>query len=98
MTSRFSRGMSMPAMRAMRSALPLLVSGVVADDHHAAVPADDAALVADLLDAWSYLHVVPTRSLFVAPACRLGSSPAGPALGAEGRPVGSLVAIRDPTP
>src|SRR5690606_3620265 len=33
-----------------RSALALLVARVRADDHHATVPADDAALLADLLD------------------------------------------------
>jgi hypothetical protein len=62
--SRFSRGMSTPAIRAMFlfpvlgffSALPLLVAGVLADDLHATVPADDSALLAHLLDARSDLH------------------------------------------
>src|SRR3954462_10290119 len=46
------------------SALPLLVaSGRAADDHHAAVATDDAALVADRLDAWLDLH--RTRSWLV---------------------------------
>src|SRR4051794_12481173 len=46
------------------SALPLLVaSGGRADDHHAAVATDDAALVADRLDAWLDLH--STRSWLV---------------------------------
>jgi hypothetical protein len=58
-SSRFSRGMSMPAMRAMllpSSALALLVPRVLADDHDATVPADDLALLAHLLDAGSDLH------------------------------------------
>jgi hypothetical protein len=37
-------------------ALALLVARVLADDHHAAVAANDLALVADPLDAWVYLH------------------------------------------
>ena len=43
------------------SALPLLVTRVFADDHDAAVSADDTALVTDLLDAGSNLHVAPGR-------------------------------------
>jgi hypothetical protein len=38
-------------------ALTLLVAGVAADDHHTSVPADDAALLADLLDGRLNLHV-----------------------------------------
>ena len=38
------------------SALALLVTRVVANHHHATVPADDLALVADLLDARLNLH------------------------------------------
>jgi hypothetical protein len=38
------------------SALALLVPGVGADDHDAAVPANDPALAADLLDARLDLH------------------------------------------
>ena len=38
------------------SALALLVARVVADHHHTTVPADDLALVADLLDARLNLH------------------------------------------
>jgi hypothetical protein len=38
-------------------ALTLLVPWVAADDHHAAVPADDPALLADLLDGRLNLHV-----------------------------------------
>src|SRR5215831_13911144 len=60
-SSRFSRGMSTPAIRAMNrllrpSALPLLVARVVADDAHGTVPADHLALVAHLLDRRSNLH------------------------------------------
>src|SRR3954447_6299387 len=53
---RFSRGMSMPAIRAIASALPLLVLGVLADDHHGAVAPDDLAVVAPRLDGRSDLH------------------------------------------
>src|SRR5665647_47548 len=43
-----------------RSALALLVTRVLADDHNVAVTADDLALVADLLDAGLDLHdVIP---------------------------------------
>ena len=38
-------------------ALALLVAWVVADNHDATVATDDLALVANLLDAWVYLHV-----------------------------------------
>jgi hypothetical protein len=38
------------------SALALLVTGVLAEDPHAAMAADDLALLADLLDARSDLH------------------------------------------
>ncbi|MEO0049366.1 MAG: hypothetical protein RL556_698 [Actinomycetota bacterium] len=38
-------------------ALALLVTRVLADHHDATVAANDLALVADLLDAWVYLHV-----------------------------------------
>jgi hypothetical protein len=59
-SSRFSRGMSMPAMRAISdsssSALALLVAGVLADHLDAPVPADHLALLAHLLDAGSNLH------------------------------------------
>ena len=50
------------------SALALLVARVVADHHHTTVPADDLALVADLLDARLNLH---SSNLFNQ---RLGSS------------------------
>ena len=45
-----------PRPGASGSALPLLVARVVADHHHTTVPADDLALVADLLDARLNLH------------------------------------------
>ncbi len=38
-------------------ALALFVAWVVADNHDATVATDDLALVANLLDAWVYLHV-----------------------------------------
>ena len=40
-------------------ALTLLVTNVFADDHDATVPANNLALVADLLDARLDLHVIP---------------------------------------
>src|SRR3954470_6328830 len=58
-STRFSRGMSIPAIRAIASALPLLVLGVLADDHHGAVAPDDLAVVAPRLDGCSDLHRVP---------------------------------------
>src|SRR5919201_3209780 len=61
-STRFSRGMSTPEMRAIASPLPLLVTRVLADDAHAAVPPDHATLLADPLDAGSHLHVRPCRS------------------------------------
>src|SRR3989304_915887 len=51
--------MSMPAIRAIASALPLLVLGIDADDHHGAVAPDDLAVVATRLDGRSDLHRVP---------------------------------------
>src|SRR5215210_2217196 len=46
-----------PAMRALaKLLLPLLVTGVLADDEHRAVTADDLALLAHRLDRRSYLH------------------------------------------
>jgi hypothetical protein len=61
-SSRFSRGMSTPAMRAMGAgacsslALALLVPGVGADDLDAPVAADHLALLTHLLDAGTDLH------------------------------------------
>src|SRR5690349_10060914 len=57
-SSRFSRGMSTPAIRAMPFllALALLVPGVLADDHHHAVAADHLALLTDGFDARPDLH------------------------------------------
>src|SRR5215217_5874132 len=45
-----------PAIRAMASALPLLVPGVLADHEHPPVAADDLALLAHRLNRRSYLH------------------------------------------
>lgn len=42
---------------AAKLALALLVTNVLADNHDATVATDDLALVANLLDAWVYLHV-----------------------------------------
>src|SRR5487761_1228079 len=66
---RFSLGRSTPTRRAIcchvllcvcgrtyRSALTLLVPGVGADNHDAAMPADDPALAADPLDARLDFH------------------------------------------
>src|SRR5262245_479341 len=53
-STRFSRGMSTPAILAIaRLPLPLLVLGVRADDHDRAVAADDLAVVAAGLDGRS---------------------------------------------
>src|SRR5215211_2760226 len=62
MSSRLSRGRSTPAIRAMPLsllALPLLVPGVGADDHHDAPPPDDPAPVAHLLHGRPDLHLHP---------------------------------------
>jgi hypothetical protein len=50
--------MSTPAIRAMGAslALTLLVSWVGADHPHAAVPADDLALLTHRFHAWAYFH------------------------------------------
>jgi hypothetical protein len=44
-------------LQPLRSALPLLVARVAADDHHHAVAADGLALLADPLDRRLDLHV-----------------------------------------
>src|SRR5215471_5710614 len=54
---RLLRGRSTPAKRAMRSTLPLLVPLVLADHAHDASPANDLALVANLFDRCSDLHI-----------------------------------------
>ena len=41
----------------VKLSLTLLVSEVVADDHDNALATDDFALIANLLDAWLYLHL-----------------------------------------
>src|SRR5437899_667341 len=55
-STRFSRGRSTPAIRAMPLPLPLLVARVRADDHHDAAATDHLALLAHLADARTYLH------------------------------------------
>jgi hypothetical protein len=56
--------MLMPAMRATPALpLPLLVTGVLADDEHRTVTADDLALFAHRLDRSSDLHRSAIRSL-----------------------------------
>ena len=51
-------------------ALLLLVLGILADDHDAALALDDLALFADRLDRRSYLHMsVPPRICFLNPCC-----------------------------
>jgi hypothetical protein len=47
----------LPPLKDMGLALALLVTWVLADDHDSTVATDDLALVANLLDAWVYLHV-----------------------------------------
>src|SRR5205085_8711569 len=57
-SSRFSRGMSTPAIRAMALPLPLLVPlAGRADDHDPPVAADDLALLAHRLDARTDFHI-----------------------------------------
>src|SRR4051794_867546 len=56
-STRLLRGTFTPAIRAIRYlALTLLVAGVLADDEHRAMAADDLALLAHRLDRRSYLH------------------------------------------
>ena len=52
----FPRCSVRPFVERRGSALTLLVTRVLADHHHTTVPADDLALVADLLDARLNLH------------------------------------------
>jgi hypothetical protein len=55
-STRFSRGRSTPAIRAILS-LPLLVLGIaLADDPDHPAPADHLAVLADGSDARTYLH------------------------------------------
>src|SRR6202034_3678510 len=59
-SSRFSRGMSTPEIRAIclpLLALPLLVARVIADHPHNAAASDDLALFADRLHARPNLHL-----------------------------------------
>src|SRR5512144_1206108 len=55
-STRFCRGRSTPAMRAIPLPLPLLVLLVRADDPDHPVAADHLALDADLLDRRPYFH------------------------------------------
>src|SRR5580658_730457 len=55
-SSRFSRGMSTPEIRATWLTLPLLVPRVRADDEDPAVPADHLALLADRFHAGTNFH------------------------------------------
>src|SRR6476620_1711641 len=56
-STRLFSGTLIPEIRAMPLLpLPLLVTGVGADDQHRAVAADDLALLAHRLDRRSYLH------------------------------------------
>src|ERR1051325_2724267 len=74
-STRLFSGMLMPAMRAIERALPLplLVTGVRADDQHAPVAADDLALLAHRLDRRSYLHD-PFRLVPIAAALATGAA------------------------
>jgi hypothetical protein len=59
MTTRFSRGMSTPAMRAIGAlSLSLLVLGDNADDHHHAGALDDLAPLTARLDRGRNLHLI----------------------------------------
>src|SRR5829696_1329051 len=63
-STRLLRGMLTPEIRAkLFLPLTLLVTRVRADHQHAAVPADDLALLTHRLDRRSYLHG-PFRCLF----------------------------------
>jgi hypothetical protein len=57
-TPRFSRGRSTPAMRAISdsSALPLLVTGILADHPHGPVPAHDLAVLTPHLHRRLHFH------------------------------------------
>src|SRR5262245_42233153 len=76
--------MSTPEIRAIATsspgplALPLLVARVRADDSHRRVTADHLALLADLLDGWSNLHLTARMSLVP-----VGDAAAGQVVGCE---------------
>src|SRR6476620_7207959 len=55
-STRLLRGMLTPAILATCLPLPLLVTGVLADDEDRSVAADDLALLAHRLHRRSYLH------------------------------------------
>src|SRR5215207_3595155 len=88
-STRLFSGMLMPAMRAIACALPLplLVTGVRADDQHAPVATNDLALLAHRLDRRSYLHdpfrLVPVDSALAAGAAAATTSRTSRAAGAE---------------
>ena len=46
----------------LRSALSLLMLGVLADDHNVTFSLDDLALFADLLNGWFNFHGLPYLS------------------------------------
>ena len=68
----------------MRSALSLLVLGVLADDHNVTFSLDDLALFADLLNGWFNFHGLPYLShnyvLKAEVESRLFRSPCDPSL------------------
>src|SRR5687767_122314 len=88
-SSRFSRGRFTPAMRATLS-LPLLVSGVRADDEDPAAALDHAAAVTHRFDGRSDFHEEPWMAL-----ARANNAPA--ATGHRSKlPTGVRVRIRGP--
>src|SRR6186713_2737853 len=66
-TPRLSRGRSTPAIRAMgdSSALPLLVTGILADHPHGPVPAHDLAVLAPQLDRRLDFHDCPLKKTYL---------------------------------
>src|SRR5262249_50267571 len=77
MSTRFSRGMSTPAMRAIPAplSLPLLVLRLGADHEDRALAPDDLALVAALLDACPDFHFGTFLVTFAFPRTFLTSLP-----------------------
>src|SRR5919199_2301928 len=70
-STRLLSGMLMPAIRAIRLPLTLLVTRVLADHEHGAVAADDLALLAHGLDRRSDLHAPRITFIYV----RTGAKP-----------------------
>src|SRR3954447_19633256 len=93
-STRFSRGRLMPAMRAIRLllALPLLVTRVRADHHDGARPTDRPALLAHRLDARPDLHDSPGCS--VSSAARKTTPPVCVPAAAQHAAAATLVAPR----